>query len=101
MRRYVETSCRASIVEALELEPSVSTDGVVFALSLCGHDVACVVTRETLEQHFWVQPGATDARVLKTFSEGRRRILALAERKARARPSERIVLTVDDFDPRK
>lgn len=88
-------------MEALELEPSVSTDGVVFALALCGRDIACVVTRETLEQHFWVQPGATDARVLKAFSEGRRRILALAERKARARPSDRIVLTVDDFGPRK
>ncbi|MGF6774886.1 hypothetical protein P3T21_000073 [Paraburkholderia sp. GAS334] len=97
----METIFRAPIVEALDLEPSVSTDGVVFALSLCGRDVACVITRETLEQHFWVQPGATDARVLKAFSEGRRRIVALAERKARARPGERIVLTVDDFDPRK
>ncbi|WP_454808363.1 DUF1488 family protein [Paraburkholderia fungorum] len=97
----METIFRAPIVEALDLEPSVSTDGVVFALSLCGRDVACVITRETLEQHFWVQPGATDARVLKAFSEGRRCIVALAERKARARPGERIVLTVDDFDPRK
>lgn len=88
-------------MEALELEPNLSTDGVVFALSLCGRDIVCVITRETLEQHFWVQPGATDARVLKAFSEGRRRILALAERKARARQRERIVLTVDDFGPRK
>ncbi|MCI0150328.1 DUF1488 domain-containing protein [Paraburkholderia sediminicola] len=88
-------------MEALELEPSVSTDGVVFALSVGGRDVACVVTRETLEQHFWLQPGATDARVLKAFSEGRRRITAFAERKARVRPGERIVLTVADFDPRK
>lgn len=97
----METISRAAIVESLELEPSVSTDGVAFALSLCGRDIVCVVTRETLEQHLWVQPGATEARVLKAFSEGRRRILALAERKARARPGERIVLTVNDFDPRK
>jgi hypothetical protein len=88
-------------MEALELKPSVSTDGVVFALSLSGRDIACPVTRETLEQHFWVQPGASDARVLKAFAEGRRRIVALAERKARARPGERVVLTVDDFDPSK
>lgn len=88
-------------METLELEASVSKDGVVFALSLCGRDIACVVTRETLEQHFWVQPGAPDARLLNAFSEGRRRIVALAERKARARPGERIVLTVDDFDLRR
>lgn len=51
--------------------------------------------------HRYVRGNRVIARVLKAFSEGRRRIVALAERKARARPGERIVLTVDDFDPRK
>jgi hypothetical protein len=90
-------------VEALEFEPSLSPDGrgVVFVLSRSDRDVECVITREALEQHFWVQPGATEARVLKVFCEGRRRILAVAERKARARGGERIVLTVDDFDVRR
>ena len=70
-------------------------------LSLCGRDIEVVVTREALEQHFWVQPGAAEARVLKAFSDGRRRIVALAERQVRARPSNSILLTVDDFGPRK
>jgi hypothetical protein len=44
---------------------------------------------EALEQHFF----GVQARVLKAFSEGRKRIVAVSERKVRARPSERIVLT--------
>jgi Protein of unknown function (DUF1488) len=90
-------------VETVGLEPSVLLDGrgVVFVLSLRGRDIECMVTREALEQHFWVQPGASEARVLKAFSEGRRRIMAVAERKVRTRASERIVLTVDDFGVRR
>jgi hypothetical protein len=89
-------------VEALDLEPSVATDGrsVVFVLSLGGRNIACVVTLEALEQHFWLQSGATEARVLKAFSDGCRRIMAVAERKVRARPGAQIVLTADDFGPR-
>jgi hypothetical protein len=74
---------RAFILDALELESSVSTErrAVVFVLSLCGRDVECIVTRNALEQHFWVQPDASEARILKAFTDGRRRIMALAERK--------------------
>ncbi|MBK5048210.1 DUF1488 family protein [Paraburkholderia domus] len=50
--------------------------------TLCGRDTECAVTREAFEQHFWVQPGAAEALVLKAFSEGRRRIVAVAERSA-------------------
>ncbi|MFM0179071.1 DUF1488 domain-containing protein [Paraburkholderia aspalathi] len=90
-------------MNALELEPSISPDGrgVVFVLSVRGRDIECVVTREALEQHFWLQPGAAEARVLKAFSEGRMRIAAVAERKVRARAAERIVLTVHDFGLRR
>jgi Protein of unknown function (DUF1488) len=90
-------------VETVGLEPSVLPDGrgVVFVLSFPGRDLECMVTREALEQHFWVQPGASEGRILKAFSEGRKRIIAVAERKARARPAERIVLTVDDFGVRR
>ncbi|EUC20317.1 protein of unknown function DUF1488, partial [Burkholderia sp. BT03] len=101
-RQCIEHPWRASIVEALDLEPSVATDGrsVVFVLSLGGRNIACVVTLEALEQHFWLQSGATEARVLKAFSDGCRRIMAVAERKVRARPGAQIVLTADDFGPR-
>jgi Protein of unknown function (DUF1488) len=90
-------------VEALELEPRISTDGrgVVFVLSVLGRDIECMVTREALEQHFWVQPDASEARILKAFADGRKRIIAVAERKTRAHAGERIVLTVDDFGVRR
>lgn len=65
--------------------------------SLNGRDIECVVTREALEQHFWVPPGASETRALKAFADGRARIMAVAERKMRARAGERIMLTVDDF----
>lgn len=74
---------------------------MVFVLSLCGRDVECIVTREALEQRFWVQPDASEARILKAFADGRRRIMAAAERKMRVRAGERIALTVDDFGVRR
>jgi len=89
-------------VEPVGIEPGVSPDGqtLVFVLSLSGRDIECVVMREALEQHFWVSPGASETRMLKAFVDGRARIVAVAERKARARAGERIVLTVDDFGGR-
>jgi hypothetical protein len=82
-----------------ELEPTVSADGRVvnFVLTARGRDLECAVTREALEQYFWLQHGATQARVLKTFEDGRKRITALAERKMLARPGERVLLTINDF----
>jgi hypothetical protein len=86
-------------LDALELESNVSTErrGVVFVLSLCGRDVECIVTRDAREQHFRVQPDASEARILKAFADGRRRIIAVAERKIPAHAGERTTLTVDDF----
>jgi Protein of unknown function (DUF1488) len=87
----------------IEAVPSVSADGraVIFQLSSRGRDLECAVTREALEQHFWVQPDASEARILKAFADGRKRIIAVAERKTRAHAGERIVLTVDDFGVRR
>jgi hypothetical protein len=53
-------------VDALELEPGVSLDGrgVVFMLSVRGRDIECIVTREALEQHFWVHL----EQLMRTFS---------------------------------
>ena len=89
-------------MEALEAPPSLAPDNrsVIFALSTHGREVECSVSREALEQHFWVQPGASDTRILKAFADGRKRITALAERKLLAHSDERILLTVSDFEVR-
>ena len=89
-------------MEALELAPNVASDGrsVTFMLSIRGDDFECTMSRDALEQHFWLQSGASETRVLKAFEDGRRRIMAVAERKALAHGSERVVLGVADFDAR-
>jgi hypothetical protein len=89
-------------MEVVELEPSVSADGraVIFQLSTRGRDLECAVTREALEEHFWLQRGAGEARVLKTFADGRKRITAVAERKLLAHPGEKVLLTSGDFAAR-
>jgi hypothetical protein len=86
-------------MEIIEREASVSADGrtVIFQLSTRGRDLECAVTREALEQHFWLQRGAGEERVLKTFADGRKRITAVAERKMLARPGEKVLLTISDF----
>jgi hypothetical protein len=86
-------------MEIVEFEPSVSADGraVIFQLSTRGRELECAVTREALEQHFWLQRGAGEARVLKAFADGRKRITAVAERKVLARPGEKVLLTISDF----
>jgi hypothetical protein len=89
-------------MEIVEFEPSVSADGrtVIFQLSTRGRDLECAVTREALEQHFWLQPDASPARVLKAFADGRKRITAVAERKMLARQGEKVLLTTSDFTAR-
>jgi hypothetical protein len=39
--------------------------------------------------------------MLKAFADGRRRIIAVAERKIRLRPGEPVRLTADDFQIRR
>lgn len=99
----VESGGWTSIVEAAELQPRVSPDGqgIVFVLSHRGRNITCRVTREVLEQHFWVPPGASETRVLQAFVDGRGRLVAMAERKLLAHGGERLVLTIDDFDGRR
>lgn len=55
------------------------------------------ITRETLEECFWLPASADSARMLKTFADGRQRIVAVAERRMRARPDRTIQLTIGDF----
>jgi|GEM_PF-462174 len=87
----------------IEAVGSVSADGrtVIFQLSSRGRELECAITREALEQHFWLRRDADDARVLQTFEDGRKRITAIAERKMLARPGEKVLLTIDDFSTRR
>jgi hypothetical protein len=47
--------------------------------------------------HFWLPRSADATRTLKTFENGRNRIVAVAQRKLLARPDERLSLTANDF----
>lgn len=86
-------------MDVVDVAPEVTSDGreVVFRLSSSRDDVACSIDRDVLEEHFWLPAGAGKGRVLKAFSDGRSRIIAAAERRARLRPGETIRLSADDF----
>jgi hypothetical protein len=90
-------------MEIVELEPRLSADGraINFVLPARGRELECAITREALEQHFWLQPSAGEARILKTFEDGRKRIVAVAERKLLAHPAEKLVLMSADFEARR
>jgi hypothetical protein len=86
-------------MEVLDRAPAVSPDGraVVFMLSIRGREVECAVARDALEEHFWLPRGADEVRTLKTFENGRNRIVAVAQRKLLAHPDERLWLAANDF----
>jgi hypothetical protein len=86
-------------MEVLERAAAVSPDGraVIFTLSIRGREVECAVTRDALEEHFWLPLGADATRMLKTFENGRNRLFAVAQRKYLARPDESPRLTTNDF----
>ncbi|WP_408370612.1 DUF1488 family protein [Paraburkholderia sp. RL18-103-BIB-C] len=83
--------------------PAVAADRHEISFRLSGHrsEVACAITREALEAQFWLPGDADQVRMLKAFSDGRRRIIAVAERKVRLRPGEPVRLTADDFPVRR
>ncbi|MFM0503514.1 DUF1488 family protein [Paraburkholderia caffeinilytica] len=86
-------------MEVLDRAPTVSPDGrtVVFILSTRGREAECAIARDALEEHFWLPRGADVTRTLRTFENGRNRIVAVAQRKLLARPNEPLWLTVNDF----
>jgi hypothetical protein len=86
-------------MEVLDCAAAVSPDGraVIFTLSVRGRSVEGAVARAALEAHFWLPPGADAARTLRTFGNGRDRIVAVAQRKLLAGPDEPLWLTVNDF----
>ena len=63
-------------METLDLEPQVLANrrGVAFGLIHRNSTVECVITILTLEAYFWLEPQASDARILKTFRDGYGRI---------------------------
>ncbi|WP_310358260.1 DUF1488 family protein [Paraburkholderia strydomiana] len=83
----------------VDTAPHVATNrrGVAFTLVHQGRAVECLVTTAALESCFWLEPAASDARMLKTFSDGYRRIRAMAERKLLVRPQRKVELTPNDF----
>jgi hypothetical protein len=86
-------------MDVLDSAPSVSADGssIAFRLRQATGFAECVITREALEVHFWLSPRADASRMLKVFDDGRNRIVAVAERKMRARPGHPVQLTSRDF----
>jgi hypothetical protein len=87
-------------MNATNLTEATVVDGglaVAFELIAAGRVVKCTVSRESLQHYFWLQPGADDARALKIFNDGRQRIVAVAERKARRFAAASIHLEAADF----
>lgn len=72
-------------------------DAVEFEIQIRGKKLPCSITREALEDHFWLARQADEARLLRAFADGRERIVAIAERKARRLSAEAIKLTSLDF----
>lgn len=84
----------------LGAEASVSSDGklVVFVARIRGREVQCSIPRSALEQHFWAPTEANDARLLKAYADGHKRIAAAVERKMLKGPGEPIRLNDADFN---
>jgi len=85
-------------MDVIELMPDVAADRREISFRLSGQcsEVACAITREALEAQFWLPAGAGQVRMLKAFADGRRRIIAVAARKVRLHPGERVRLIADD-----
>lgn len=68
----------------IETDVNVSADGqsVSSTVNVRGTLVYCSVTRQALEQWFWLPKPASDEKLLKTFFDGINRISAVATRKA-------------------
>ncbi|MFD1557120.1 DUF1488 family protein [Paraburkholderia silviterrae] len=78
---------------------SLSADGqlVLFVISTRNQSVQCSISREALEQYFWLPAGANDARTLKAFIDGQQRITAAAERRMLKSSGAPIALTAAEF----
>jgi hypothetical protein len=86
-------------MDVSDFAPGISSDRdeVAFRLSGRMRGAECVITRQALEDHFWLPPGADARRMLKTFADGRKRIAAIAERKSLTHPGQPVRLSSSDF----
>ncbi|HKR46399.1 MAG TPA: DUF1488 family protein [Paraburkholderia sp.] len=87
-------------METIELAPQdlANRRGVAISVTHQGHHRrVCVVTLAALKGCFWLEPRADDARILKRFNDGYRRIRAIAERRLLAHPVTTLELTLDGF----
>ena len=91
-----------AVLNAHEPREAVSRDGssVEFKVVAHGREIRCSISRTVLEAYFWLPAGASEARMIRAFSDGRSRIVALAERKALCAAGETVVLTEKDFERR-
>jgi hypothetical protein len=71
---------------------------VLFEVSARGRVVRCSVARDALVDYFWLKKEATSAGLQKVFVDGRKRITAVAQRKALKAPVDLIELTARDFE---
>lgn len=101
LNRPLSSDDSGSMQSEIEPDVTVALDGrtVNFKVKVHGTAVYCSVTRQTLEEWFWLPRLASDEKLLKTFFDGLSRISAVATRKAlRAGTVEgRLVLEKKDF----
>jgi len=86
-------------MKSLYVKPQLLEDRrvVAFGIEQAGSAVECAITIDALEMYFWLEPSASEERILTTFCNGYGRIRAIAERKLLAHPSSRLRLTAQDF----
>jgi hypothetical protein len=79
-------------------EPRLTPDkiSVVFTVSSHGRTTECFILKRALVEYFWAPHDASDARLLKAFADGSKRIAAVAARKLLAGQAQ-VVLSSDDF----
>jgi len=70
---------------------------VVFDAHFRERSVQCSIAREALVQYFWAPAAASDAQLLKSYADGRKRIEAIVCRKLLATQGEAVGLSMSDF----
>jgi hypothetical protein len=70
---------------------------VIFDAHFRERSVQCSIARATLLQYVWAPSGASDAQLLKSFFDGRKRIEAIVCRKLLATQGEAVGLSMSDF----
>ncbi len=80
-------------------EPVILDGGraIAFTFLAVGCEARGQVSRDALEQYFWLQPAADESRMLKTFANGYSRIVAVACRLALRKGALEVRLDASDF----